>query len=226
MTDGGGHRSLDRARPIRALEFLFWSPSFINCVHTSAMRARQRNLPPLQHQRTGVWQEKLTLPNGRKVILRPISPDDQEPLRAGFTTLTHEEIRLRFMHPMTGLTPEFAHQLTHLDPQNAFALVIAEPLPVGQALVGAVARLSFDHSTGLAEFALLVAKPITGLGLGHYLMKKLIYWARRHRLRAMHGDVLRENTVMLNLTERLGFELRSGAGESGIVQVWLDLSRA
>jgi len=190
------------------------------------MRSQQRHQPPLQHQRTGVWQERLVLANGREVVLRPIHPNDLEPLRAGFTTLTAEEIRLRFMHPMTGLTLEFARQLTHLDPNNAFALVIAEPLPAGQALVGAVARLSFDRTTGLAELALLVAKPIAGFGLGHYLMKKLIYWARRNHLRAICGDVLRENTVMLNLSERLGFELRSSSGESGIVQVWLDLSRA
>lgn len=170
------------------------------------------------------WQEHLRLGNGRELILRPISPLDAEPMRAGFQALSPEEIRLRFMHPMTELTVEFSRQLTHLDPNRAFAFVATEPLPPGVALVGAVARLSFDRTTGIAEFALLVAKPLAGMGLGSYLLRKLIHWAKRNRMNAIYGDVLRENTAMVNIADQLGFEHRSVAGEQGIVRVWLNLA--
>ena len=39
------------------------------------MVARNR-LPP--------WHEELTLSNGRKILIRPIHPDDAEPLRASY----------------------------------------------------------------------------------------------------------------------------------------------
>ncbi|MGD9582760.1 MAG: GNAT family N-acetyltransferase [Lysobacterales bacterium] len=178
---------------------------------------------PITHRRTGVWQEHLTLANGRELTLRPIQPIDQEPLRAAFSTLSPEQIRLRFLHPMNGLSPEYARSLTHLDPANAFALVATEPLPPGQALIGAVARLSFDRATGVAEFGLLVGRPLAGMGLGQYLMKKLMLWAKRQRLRVIEGDVLRENGEMLRLLDRLDFEHRNETDEPGVVRVWKNL---
>lgn len=178
----------------------------------------------IEHKSLAPWQERLRLGNGRELILRPISPLDAEPMRAGFQALSPEEIRLRFMHPMTELTAEFSRQLTHLDPNYAFALVATEPLPAGIALVGAVARLSFERATGIAEFALLVSKPLAGMGLGTYLLKKLIQWAKRNQMKAIYGDVLRENTAMVNIADQLGFEHQSVAGEQGIVRVWLNLA--
>jgi len=178
---------------------------------------------PIAHQRIGVWQEHLTLPNGRELTLRPIQPIDLEPLRAAFSTLSPEQIRLRFLHPMNGLSPEYARSLTHLDPANAFALVATEPLPPGEALIGAVARLSFDRATGVAEFGLLVGRPLAGMGLGQYLMKKLMYWAKRQHLRVIEGDVLRENGEMLRLLDRLDFKHCNEADEPGVVRVWKEL---
>ena len=44
-----------------------------------------------------------------------------------------------------------------------------------------------------------------GHGLGRLLMTRLITFARRRRLRAIHGDVLDDNLPMLRLAESLGF---------------------
>ena len=171
---------------------------------------------PIAHRRIGVWKEQLRLANGRELILRPIEPIDMAPLRA-------EQIRLRFLHPMNELSLEYARSLTHLDPANAFALVATEPLPPGEALIGAVARLSFDRVSGRAEFALLVGRPLAGMGLGQYLMKKLMHWAKRQQLRVIEGDVLHENGEMLRLLDRLDFKHATRADEPGVVHVWKDL---
>lgn len=175
--------------------------------------------PALSHRRIAPWTEALQLPNGRELILRPISPLDLEPLRVSFSALTPEEIRLRFMHPITELTPEYAHKLTHLEAHREFALVATEPLPAGEALVGAVARLSIDADLGEAEFALLVGRPLSRMGLGSYMLRKLMLWAKRRKLKEIHGDVLTENTPMLKLCEGLGFAHHTLAGEHGILRV-------
>ncbi len=171
------------------------------------------------HRRLGPWTEALTLSNGRDLVLRPISPLDAEPLRAAFAALSPEEVRLRFMHPITEMTPEYAHQLTHLQAGREFALVATEPLPAGEALVGAVARLSIDPDTRQAEFALVVGRPLSCMGLGSYMMRKLIHYARRRKLNLVFGDVLGENAPMLRLCERLGFAHHSLIGEHGITRV-------
>lgn len=171
------------------------------------------------------WQERLLLDDGRELWLRPISPLDAEPLREGFSLLTPEEVRLRFLHPLKELTPEMAHRLTNLDPQCEFALVAAEPLPAGEALVGAVVRASIDTGHNSADFAILVSRFLAGQGLGSLLMKRVIRWARLKRLDELHGDVLEENTAMLKLAQYLGFEREIVQDEPGIRRVRLDLRR-
>ena len=102
------------------------------------MAARNR-LPP--------WHQELRLANGRQVLIRPIRPDDALPLRAGFTLLQPEEVRQRFLYALKELTPEMADRFCRPDPHTEFALVAAEPLPPGEALVGAVARASIVPNT-------------------------------------------------------------------------------
>lgn len=169
------------------------------------------------------WCERLRLDDGRELLLRPIAPADAEPLRAGFALLTPEEIRLRFLHPLKELSPEMAHKLTHLDPRRDFALVAAEPLPPGEALVGAVARASLDQDGRRAEFAILVSRFIVGQGLGALMMRQLIRWARLKKLDELYGDVLDENSAMLNLAQALGFSREMAHDEPGIIRVRLAL---
>ena len=164
------------------------------------------------------WQEELRLPDGRRLWLRPISPLDAEPLRRGFTLLTPEEVRMRFLHPMTELTPELARRLTTIDPKRQFAQVVAEPEEPGEALVGAVVRAAIDTGTKRADFAILVTRFLANQGLGTLLMKQLLRWAKLKRLDAVYGDVLQENTAMLVLAEHLGFR-RKAADEPGLVRI-------
>ncbi|HZH44395.1 MAG TPA: GNAT family N-acetyltransferase [Lysobacter sp.] len=181
------------------------------------MAARER-LPP--------WHELLRLPNGREVLIRPIRPQDAEPLRAAFALLQPEEIRQRFLYALTELTPEMARRLTHLDWRREFALVVAEPLPPGEAVVGAVARAAIDDSGQHAEFAILVSHYIAGLGLGRRLMTRLVKWARGQDLATLYGDVLEHNQPMLALAQSLGFARRRLPDAPGLVRVTLDLRTA
>ncbi|MBD8524562.1 GNAT family N-acetyltransferase [Pseudomarimonas arenosa] len=171
----------------------------------------------------GAWRESLLLADGRELILRPIVGEDAASLRAGFALLEPEEVRLRFLHPMRELPEPMAQRLAHPLPRREFALVVAEPLPPGQAWIGAVARASIDPDGEQAEFAILVWHCLTRLGLGKLLMKRLIRWAKLKRLRCLYGDVLEENRAMLRLAEQLGFRREHRDQERGMTRVVLDL---
>ncbi len=182
------------------------------------MAARNR-LPP--------WHEHLRLYNGREVLIRPIRPDDAVPLRAGFALLQPDEIRQRFLYAMKELTPEMAQRLTRPDPRREFALVVAEPLPPGEALIGAVARASINEAVAAdggrdAEFAILVSHYIAGMGLGRHLMRRLVRWAKGKPLDRLYGDVLEHNHTMIALAQSLGFR-REHSETPGLVRVVLDL---
>ena len=176
--------------------------------------AERNRMPP--------WHERPRLRNGREVQIRPIRPEDAEPLRAGFALLRPEEIRQRFLQPLRELSPELARRLTHPNPRNEFALVAAEPLPPGEALIGAVARVSTAQGTRDGEFAILVSHFVAGMGLGRHLMRRLVRWSRGRGLERLHGDVLHENTAMLALAESLGFR-RSLSDTPGLARVALQL---
>ncbi len=182
-------------------------------LHTSAPPA------PIRRERIGTWRERLWLPNAREVLMRPIEAVDAEPLRRSFARLSPEEVRLRFLHPITEMTAGFARQLCELDRQTGFALVVTEPLPAGEALIGAVARLAIGPEHRDAEFAIIVGREIGGLGLGIFLMKRLIDYARRRRLDVLWGDVREENSAMLAVCDELGFKRSHHPDELGIVRV-------
>ncbi|MGY0798028.1 GNAT family N-acetyltransferase [Lysobacter sp. A286] len=176
------------------------------------MSSRER-LPP--------WHERQRLPNGRELLIRPIRPEDAEPLRAGFSLLQPEEVRQRFLHSVRGMSAETIERFTRLNPKTEFALVAAEPLPPGEALVGAVARIFIDPNGRDAEFAILVSHYIAGMGLGRYLMTRLVKWARSKQLERIYGDVFEHNLPMLSLAQSLGFTRESQ--QDGLVRVMLDL---
>jgi acetyltransferase len=54
-------------------------------------------------------------------------------------------------------------------------------------------------------------------------MQLIIEYARSEGLKVISGDVLRENTVMLELCRNLGFEVESNSAEHGICDVRLKL---
>lgn len=177
-------------------------------------------------KRLGPWREALALPDGRRVVLRPIEPADAHALQVGFATISPEDVRMRFMHPMTELTPELAAQMASPDPRREFALVLAEDAPPGEALIGAVARASISSAGDEAEFALFVARPVRGQGLGAYMLRKLVDWARRKHMAAIYGNVSNDNAAMLNLAEQMGFVRAHLVGEQGVMRVVKTFRRA
>lgn len=169
------------------------------------------------------WTERVWLDDGRELVIRPIKPEDAEPLRHGFGLLSPDEIRLRFLHPMRELPAAMAQRLAQIDPQREFALVAAEPLPPGQALIGGVVRAVIDPDGRRAEFAIIVSRFVGRQGLGRHLMRRLIRWARLKKLDAIYGDVLEDNSGMLDLAESLGFRRSHVPGDQGVVRITLAL---
>ncbi len=170
-----------------------------------------------------IWCEAIELDDGTRLLLRPIQPRDADTLRRSFKTLTPHDVRMRFMHPLKEITPEYARRLTEIDPDQALALVLVEAKPPEEALIAAVARTAVDDNGEEAEFAIIVGPEIRGRGLGRYLMEKLIEWGRQRGLRTIYGFILEENQPMLGLADSLGFEIGPCDEDMGVVLARLTL---
>jgi GNAT superfamily N-acetyltransferase len=163
------------------------------------------------------------LADGRTLWLRPVAAADAGPIAGAFTLLGEDEVRRRYLHPMKALGHDYLQQLVAPLPGVACAYVAAEPLPPGEALVGAVARATRIERSDEAEFAILVSRFVAGQGLGRALMLRVFEWARAHGIRRIHGDVIDDNAAMLALAQSLGFRRDPGRHIPGLLHLVADV---
>jgi GNAT superfamily N-acetyltransferase len=167
--------------------------------------------------------EVMRLPDGRELWLRPVHPADAAPIAGAFELLGDDEVRRRYLHPVKALGLDYLMQLVNIVPGESFAVVAAEPLPPGEALVGALARLTRDPGKDSAEFAILVSHFVAGQGLGKALMRRLVEWAQAHGIRRIWGEVMDDNTPMIELAQSLGFTRGTSQESPNLLHVTLDL---
>ena len=96
-------------------------------------------------------------------------------------------------------------------------------LPLTHEFLGQMlgVRLKDELDERTAEFAILVRSRLRGHGLGWLLMRRVIEYATEKGLRRVYGDVLSENSAMLQMAEELGF--RAADRGSDLKRVVLDL---
>ncbi|MCG7392190.1 bifunctional acetate--CoA ligase family protein/GNAT family N-acetyltransferase [Microvirga sp. ACRRW] len=151
------------------------------------------------------WERIVTLRNGRSAFIRPVRPEDEEAFKRFFEKITPEDLRLRFFAPVRDFSHTFLARLTQLDYARAIAFV-AFDWETGEMMGAVRVHADANHETG--EYGILLRSDLKGLGLGWTLMRLMIEWAKVEGLREVEGQVLRENTTMLDMCRNLGFSVR------------------
>lgn len=169
-------------------------------------------------------EEDIPLGDGRSLWLRPIRPEDEPALRAAFAKLTPREVQLRFFAPMKTLSHMAASRFSQIDYDREMALILTEHGIAGETEIYGVVRLTADPDNDRAEFAIIVRHDMTSQGLGIYLMRRMIDYARDRCIGEIYGDVLRENDTMLKVCGMFGFTQSNVPDEPDQVRVTLELS--
>ncbi len=166
------------------------------------------------------WQRHLEVKDGWRVLARPIRPEDEPVIHEFLRHVTSHDLRLRFFAPMKEFTHEFIARLTQLDYARAMAFVAFDEAT--NEMVGVV-RIHSDSIYETGEYAILLRSDLKGKGLGWALMQLIIEYAKSEGLKTISGDVLKENTVMLEMCRHLGFEVKADPVEHNICDVKLVL---
>ena len=166
------------------------------------------------------WQRHLEVKDGWRVLARPIRPEDEPVIHEFLRHVTSHDLRLRFFAPMKEFTHEFIARLTQLDYARAMAFVAFDEAT--NEMVGVV-RIHSDSIYETGEYAILLRSDLKGKGLGWALMRLIIEYAKSEGLKTISGDVLKENTVMLEMCRHLGFEVKADPVEHNICDVKLAL---
>ncbi len=161
-------------------------------------------------------EAEVGLPDGTRLFLRPIRPEDEPMIQDMAHHMTPDDMRLRFFTPLRDLPHQLAARLTQIDYDREMAL-IAFSTDHGTAL--GVARYAADPDNARAEYGVAVRSDWKGRGLGYLLMTRLIDLARARGIGALVGEVLRENEPMLQMCRDLGFVLTAQAEDHDVLRV-------
>ena len=159
-----------------------------------------------------------TIRGGERVLIRRVRPEDMALYPDFLRDVSAEDLRLRFFARISELSAQESDRLSHLDYQHEMAFVALDE-DTGR-LLGLV-RLKDELDEKTAEFAILVRSRLKGHGLGWLLMQCVIDYAKEKGLRRVYGDVLAQNTTMLQMCAELGF--RAMDIGSDMRRVMLDL---
>jgi acetyltransferase len=166
-------------------------------------------------------EEPFTLTSGRPVLLRPIRPEDEPEHYAFISKLTPSDVRFRFFDTVRDVPHSEMARFTQIDYDREMAFIATAERDGGNETLGVV-RVMTDPDNHRAEFAVVVRSDLSGQGLGHRLLDKMIAYCRSRGTRTLVGQVTADNTRMLELAGNLGFSRRAISGE-GVVEVALDL---
>jgi acetyltransferase len=151
--------------------------------------------------------EEVPLPDGSSYLIRPIRPEDAEPLQTLMRGLSEEARYFRFISHARELTQRQLARYTQIDYHREMALVATARENDIERIVG-VARYMLNPDGASGEYALVVADDWHGRGLGARLMNAIEATARERGLKKFEGFVLGNNQRMLGLMQRLGYTSR------------------
>jgi len=165
--------------------------------------------------------DRLWLDDGRSVVLQPIGPQDADAEQGFVRALSPASRVLRFHFGMRELSPELLRAMTDYDPRRQVAIAARDDR---SGRLVADARFVKDPQAGNeAEFAIAVADAWQGAGLGRSLLHRLLDEARRRGIRALYGDVLRDNRRMMEMVRVHGGHFVRHPGDATLTRARFEL---
>ncbi len=183
----------------------------VDNVSPAADRYAHMAIHPYPSQLTTEW----TQPDGVKIVIRPIKPEDAD-LEVEFVRkLSPESKYYRFMNTMRELPPAMVTRLTQIDYDREMAFVAIIDQDGVETEIG-VCRYAVNPDGESCEFAIVVADEWAHRGLARKLMGVLIETARDRGLGYMNGVFLSNNERMLKFVKGLGFVLSNDPEDNSV----------
>ena len=170
-------------------------------------------------------EEEFKMKSGRKVLFRPIRPEDEPQHHEFIAKLSAEDIRFRFFGQVRELPHSQMARFTQIDYDREMAFIATAKARGGKPETLGVVRTVSDPDNVRTEFAIVVRSDLKGQGLGTALLVKMIDYCRARGTREMVGQILINNRAMLGLAKRLGFE-RVETIDDDAVEMLLHLQKA
>ncbi|MFP5352613.1 MAG: N-acetyltransferase family protein [Actinomycetota bacterium] len=162
------------------------------------------------------------LPDGRRLLFRPIEPSDKELLAGGFERLSPESRYRRFFRAIDHLSPAQLKYLTEVDGVDHVAWVaLLVDSPPNEQGVGVARWVRLADEPEAAEAAVTVVDSLHGMGIGSTLLHIIGREAVQRGVKCFKAWVLGDNHTIQGLLREMG--ARPGRWESGTLEMIVPL---
>lgn len=164
----------------------------------------------------GEYPEELetfrTTDKGLEIILRPVKISDEPLLKDFFYSLSDKSLYRRFISMRKDIPHERLQEFCVIDYTKELVILAVVKRDEREDVVG-VGQYGIYEATHTAEVALAVRDDYQNRGVGTELLSYLTYLAKKQGLLGFAAEVLVENTPMLHLFEKMGFDISRSVSE-------------
>jgi acetyltransferase len=154
------------------------------------------------------YNTEFKLKSGKKVLIRPIRPEDEPLERELFKTFSSETQKHRFFEQIKDITHELLIRFTQIDYDREIAL-IAETTERGKKKMIGVVRLKADPYIETAEFAIVVGDPWQFQGLGKKFTDLILEIAGEWGIKQVWAKYLKDNKAIDSIFRKRKFKITS-----------------
>ena len=172
----------------------------------------------------GMYPEELeahrTTCKGLDIFLRPAKITDEPLLKDFFYGLSGESLYKRFFSARKDMPHKRLQDFTAVDYSKKMVIMATVMEQDREEIIG-IGQYELNSDMHSAEVALVVADRYQGRGVGRELLSYLILLARKRGILGFTGEVLFENSGMVQLFEKMGFAT-SKRSEEGVylMRMW------
>jgi acyl-CoA hydrolase/GNAT superfamily N-acetyltransferase len=169
----------------------------------------------------GIYPEELeafkTTKTGLSLLLRPVKLSDEHLLKDFFYSLSNDSMYRRFISTRKDMHHDRLQPFVAIDYTKEM-VILAVLQQEGQELIVGMAQYLIDENRHIAEVAFVVRDDYQGRGIGAVLLNYVTFLARKSGLLGFTAAVLMENRRMLQLFEKMGFNIEKRS-EGGVYEL-------
>ncbi len=147
-----------------------------------------------------------TTKTGLTMMLRPVKMSDEHLLKDFFYSLSNDSMYRRFISTRTDMHHDRLQPFVVINYTREMVILAVLQQDEKELIVG-MAQYLIDENTHTAEVAFVVRDDYQGRGIGAVLLTYVTYLAKKSGLLGFTAAVLTENRQMLQLFEKMGFNI-------------------
>jgi acyl-CoA hydrolase/ribosomal protein S18 acetylase RimI-like enzyme len=158
-----------------------------------------------------------TTRTGLEIFVRPVRISDETLLKDFFYSLSDNSLYRRFISVRKDMPHERLQDFVIIDYTRQMVILAVLRHDEHEKIVG-VGQYGIDEATHTAEVGFAVRDDFQNMGIGTELLAYLTFLAKRQGLLGFSAEVLAENTPMLHVFDKMGFDIQKRR-EEGIYEL-------